>query len=334
MAPKTQSQRISARVCPEYGVGAGRHPVDAPSGRLGLRCRRHGGPLWYPRIVNRIQTGEGRVLYDFDSKVRKKLTIEDAHLDLIRRGLWKAVNREEGTASDARLDDVDVAGKTGTAQKYIEGRYRTEYRSSFVGFFPAENPKYVCLIVMDEPQVYPPYGGYVAGPIFRETAKRIAGLDNEIEKQIIEQEQRNDVWAYAPDLKGLTKNEATALLKNQRLAYSTSGNGDWIATQNPQPGTELTPKDEITLELTNAIAITDTTEMPDGYSIIPDVGGMSMRKATTLINSRGFEAEMIGSGTVYTQFPRPGDMMKQGRTITVRGKAKALETLTTSGATE
>ncbi|MDZ7683277.1 MAG: PASTA domain-containing protein [Fodinibius sp.] len=61
---------------------------------------------------------------------------------------------------------------------------------------------------------------------------------------------------------------------------------------------------------------------------------MSMRKATVLINSRGFEIKMIGSGTVYTQFPRPGDMMKKGRTITVRGKAQALETLTTDGATE
>ncbi|MGK7371696.1 MAG: PASTA domain-containing protein, partial [Candidatus Halalkalibacterium sp. M3_1C_030] len=58
-----------------------------------------------------------------------------------------------------------------------------------------------------------------------------------------------------------------------------------------------------------------------------NVGGMSMRKASLLINSQGFEAKMIGSGTVYTQFPRPGDMMKKGRTVTVRGKAKSLETI-------
>jgi cell division protein FtsI (penicillin-binding protein 3) len=290
------------------------------------------GTMMRPYLVEKIVDGNDNTVWQH-SDVAVRQIAEESTIEKLYP-VFQDVVSDSGTAEYAQVKGLSIAGKTGTAQKFIDGRYRNEYRSSFVGFFPADDPKYVALIVLDDPDTYPPYGGITAGPIFRETAKRIAGLDNEIEKQIIEQEQRNDVWAYAPNLKGLTKNEATALLENQRLAYSTSGNGDWIATQNPQPGTKLTPKDEITLKLTNAIAITDTTELPDGYSIIPDVGGMSMRKATTLINSRGFEAEMIGSGTIYTQFPRPGDMMKQGRTITVRGKAKALETLTTSGATE
>lgn len=132
----------------------------------------------------------------------------------------------------------------------------------------------------------------------------------------------------------MTIQEAKALLNKQNLAYKLAGSGNWIKQQNPAPGSRLSPKEEITLKRSHAIAITDTTELPKGYSLIPNVGGMSMRKATVLINSRGFETKMIGSGTVYTQFPRPGDMMKKGRTVTVRGKAKALETLTANKTTE
>ncbi len=285
----------------------------------------NGGQMMRPYLVEKmVDNNENTVWQHRDVTVRKvaeKSTIEKLY------PIFRDVVSDSGTAEYAQVKGLSIGGKTGTAQKYIDGRYQNEYRSSFVGYFPEENPKYVCLILLDDPDTYPPYGGITAGPIFRETANRIAGLDNEIEKHIIEQEIDNNFLAYTPDLKGLTKDEAKTLLKKQNLAYDLNGNGDWVSQQSPKPGTTLSPEDEITLELSQAIAVTDTTELPDGYSVIPNVGGLSMRKATLLINSRGFEAKMIGSGTVYTQFPRPGDMMKQGRTVTVRGKAKALETL-------
>lgn len=292
----------------------------------------NGGKMMRPYLVEKIVDSNDNIVRKHSNvpvrQIAERSTIEKLY------PVFRDVVSDSGTAELAQVKGLSIAGKTGTAQKLINGRYRNEYRSSFVGFFPAEDPKYVCLIVLDDPDTYPPYGGITAGPIFRETAKRIAGLDNEIEKQIIEQESDSDVWAYAPDVKGLTKDEAEALLDKQHLAYKLSGNGDWIKSQTPKAGTKLTSKEKITLELSHAIAVADTSEVPDGYSVIPDVGGMSMRKANVLINSRGFEAKMIGSGTVYTQFPRPGDMMKLGRTVTVRGKAKALETLTANGTTE
>ena len=292
----------------------------------------NGGKMMRPYLVDKIVDSSDEVVWQHNDvavrRIADRETIEKLY------PVFRDVVSDSGTAHKAQVRGLPIAGKTGTAQKYIDGRYRNEYRSSFVGFFPAQDPKYVCLIVLDDPDVYPPYGGQTAGPIFEQTAKRIAGLDNEIEKQIIEREQDTNTWAYAPELQGLTKKEAEALLENQQLAYSLQGSGDWITKQSPKPGTELSPEDEITLELSNTIAIADTTELPDGYSVIPDVGGLSMRKATLLINSRGFEAKMIGSGTVYTQFPRAGDMMKKGRTITVRGKAKAMGTLTSNGTTE
>lgn len=284
------------------------------------------GKMMRPYLVEKIVDGQNNVTSQHNKvmvrQIAKKSTLDKLY------PIFRDVVSDSGTAQYAQVEGLSIIGKTGTAQKYIGGQYRNKYRSSFVGFFPAEKPKYVCLVILDNPNTYPPYGGVTAGPIFRASAKRIAGLDNEIEKNIIENETRYDNWAHTPSLEGLRKKEGEILLKSQNLAYEITGSGDWITKQKPGAGTELTQEEEITIELSHTISAKDTTEVPDGYAIIPDVGGMSMRKATVLINSRGFEIKMNGSGTVYTQFPRPGDRMKQGRTITVRGKAKPLETLT------
>ena len=282
------------------------------------------GTMMRPYLVEKVTDAHDNVISKHQPvKVRqiaKKQTLEKLY------PVFEDVVSDSGTAEWAQVKGLQIAGKTGTAQKVIDGQYRYKYRASFVGFFPANNPKYVCLVILDEPKTSI-YGGYTAGPIFRNTANRIAGLDNEIEKQIIEHGSEKTLWAYTPELKDRSFDEARSILNNQNLAFSTSGSGNWVIGQNPKPGSELTTKDEITLSLSNRNAAVDTTEIPDGYSIIPDVGGMSMRKASLLINSRGFEAKLIGSGTIFTQFPRAGDMMKKGRTITVRGKAKSLETI-------
>ncbi|MGD8426362.1 MAG: penicillin-binding transpeptidase domain-containing protein [Balneolaceae bacterium] len=284
------------------------------------------GTMMRPYLVQKIVDGEDNTVWKHhDTEVRQiaeKSTLKKLF------PVFKGVVSDSGTAKPAQVKGLSIAGKTGTAQKFIDGRYRTKYRSSFVGFFPAEDPKYVCLVVLDDPETYPPYGGYTAGPIFKNTAKRIAGLDNEIEKEIIKNEHQGKAWAYTPELEGLKKREAEALLDKQKLAYKVNGSGNWIVRQHPKAGSKLTPRDEITLDLSTRSTAVDTTKLPDGYSIIPNVGGMSMRKATALLNRRGFEIKMIGSGTIYTQFPRPGDMMKQGRAVTVRGKAKGINTLT------
>jgi hypothetical protein len=180
---------------------------------------------------------------------------------------------------------------------------------------------------LDDPDVYPPYGGWTAGPIFRQTAKRIAGLDDQIEKEIIKNEITSNLWTYTPDVTNLTKKEAIALLQKQRLNYSIRGNGNWIGNQSPEAGTELSPGEKITLTLSSPKTLAKTVDLPEHHSIIPDVTGMSMRKATLLINSRGFEVKIIGSGTVHKQFPDPGSMMKQGEAVLIRGLAESLEAI-------
>ncbi|HYW34812.1 MAG TPA: PASTA domain-containing protein, partial [Balneolaceae bacterium] len=71
----------------------------------------------------------------------------------------------------------------------------------------------------------------------------------------------------------------------------------------------------------------DTAGASKNYAVIPKVDGMSMRKAVRLINKKGFQAKIIGSGTVYRQYPHPGDSMKKGQSVTIRGKEHSLKTL-------
>jgi cell division protein FtsI/penicillin-binding protein 2 len=90
----------------------------------------------------------------------------------------KTVVSPEGTAPKAALDHYTVAGKTGTAQKVEGGTYvHGKYVSSFIGFFPADNPEICISIVMDEPKEgY--YGGMVAGPVFKQIGERSAAYLN------------------------------------------------------------------------------------------------------------------------------------------------------------
>src|SRR5204863_3162574 len=90
----------------------------------------------------------------------------------------KTVPTHEGTAEKAGLEHYTVAGKTGTAQKVEHGEYvHGKYISSFIGFFPADNPELCISIVLDEPKEgY--YGGMVAGPVFKQIAERAASYLN------------------------------------------------------------------------------------------------------------------------------------------------------------
>jgi cell division protein FtsI (penicillin-binding protein 3) len=77
----------------------------------------------------------------------------------------------------------------------------------------------------------------------------------------------------------------------------------------------------------------DGDSIPEGYARIPDLRGFNMRKAAFILSDLGFNIQTIGSGTIYTQFPRAGDLMKKERTVTVRGKARSMEVITNLTAT-
>lgn len=132
----------------------------------------NGGWLMEPMIVSRLQQHDGRVVERYAPK-RVRQVISEATAKQMIEAL-KTVATKDGTAAEAALKNYVVAGKTGTAQKAENGGYAPgKYISSFIGFFPADNPELCISVVMDEPKEgY--YGGKVCGPVFREIAERCA----------------------------------------------------------------------------------------------------------------------------------------------------------------
>ncbi len=87
---------------------------------------------------------------------------------------------ERGTGTAARIEGFSVAAKSGTAQKALPGQGYVEgkYVSSLMGFFPADNPKFIVLVVLDEVGVEPYWGGHTAGEVFKRLAERLIDLEN------------------------------------------------------------------------------------------------------------------------------------------------------------
>jgi len=130
------------------------------------------GCLMAPMLVSRLQERDGRVVERYAPQRLRQVISPAASKQMVEA--LKMVVLKGGTAPEAALKNYVVAGKTGTAQKAENGAYASgKFTSSFIGFFPADNPQVCISVVMDEPKEgY--YGGKVCGPVFRDIAERVA----------------------------------------------------------------------------------------------------------------------------------------------------------------
>jgi len=283
------------------------------------------GYLMKPYVVESIKDEYGNVIQSNQPKRVRRVASEETIRKIIP--LFESAVSDSGTAVWASIDGLRIAGKTGTAQKFIDGQYRAQYRASFVGFFPVEDPKYVIYVLLDEPRTSI-FGGFTAGSIFKEVANRVSGLGNTIPRSVLNGDLADQNNVVAPKLNGLDPATAKTILRNQRIPYRSVGSGDFVAEQYPAPGSEFERNTILEIRLADSKA----DSIPDGFARIPDLRDMSMRQATYLLMSRGLHIESVGSGTIYTQFPRAGDLMQKGRTVTVRGRARSMNSSTSIAA--
>ena len=215
----------------------------------------NGGSLMEPRVVRAV--------------------IRDGHrLPVPRRALRRVVNPEtalelanimeavveRGTGTKSRVAGYSVAGKTGTAQKVVNGRYsNTDYNVSFVGFVPTRQPTYTIVVVVDSPHGVPPYGGTVAAPIFSriaDAALRHGGVSPSVDPappilvtgdgpRLPEPAPTPAIVSIShpgpsgvsvvPDLRGLSGREAVRTLARLGLSVRMHGSGA-VVRQSPEPG--------------------------------------------------------------------------------------------------
>lgn len=280
------------------------------------------GRMMRPYLVERIENKNGQIIKEHEPAQIRKIARTSTLKKLLP--VFESVVADSGTGDLAQVEGLRIAGKTGTAKKVVNGRYTNRYRSSFVGFFPIDDPKYVCLILLDEPKTTG-YGGVTAGPIFKNIALRIAGLDSDIQQNMAPDKSTEPQMVKVPFLKGMTLAQAKEILSQMALNYDIDGKKGYITLQEPEAGTEILPGREISLTLSETYATADSAKVKEGYAEVPDLIGMNMRKAHNLLLDSGLKTELIGSGTVFAQYPKAGASLRKGYTVTVRGKGRSLE---------
>jgi cell division protein FtsI/penicillin-binding protein 2 len=139
---------------------------------LAMAAIANGGEWVAPRLLREVRFSDGTVLPLGSERSRKVLSADTA--DELKRMLARVVETG-GTATGAAIDGYQVAGKTGTARKLVDGRYsRQHHFASFSGFFPAKDPRVVITVMVDDPTAgRSSYGGAVAGPTFRTIGERL-----------------------------------------------------------------------------------------------------------------------------------------------------------------
>jgi len=148
----------------------------------------NGGTVYYPRLVEKVVTQDGTVLLQEPAKVRADLKTDAgltaADIERVRRGMWEVVNEGGGTGGRARSKDIQVAGKTGTAQNWIvrDGRRVQDNLVWFVSFAPYDNPKYAICVMVEGGEA----GGRVAAPIAGEIYKQALAIESGAEEVKIE----------------------------------------------------------------------------------------------------------------------------------------------------
>ncbi|MBE2213888.1 MAG: penicillin-binding protein 2 [Opitutaceae bacterium] len=133
----------------------------------------NGGVLMRPQVVRRIEDKDGVIVHEF-SPVQRRRVVRPETAELMQRLLVGVVS-PKGTAPRAVIPGYEVAGKTGTTQKIIDGRYSSSHHvGSFVGFFPASRPRLVISVIIDDARLNgTAYGATVAGPSFKVIAEQL-----------------------------------------------------------------------------------------------------------------------------------------------------------------
>ncbi|MCC6549796.1 MAG: transpeptidase family protein [Ignavibacteriaceae bacterium] len=211
----------------------------------------NGGKLYEPRIVKSLLNPDGSIDTVYQVKEIRQVFTEKTSA-IMRNLLIRAV--ENGTGHKAAIEGIRIGGKTGTSRSLIDGKYSTEkHNSSFVGFFPAENPEYIILVVAESDGRAAYTGGDLAAPLFKEIARKIIEkrphlIDGNVNPAPKEEEQvqfafaKNEITAseyipmkeageikirktVLPDLTGLSVRQALQICGEMKLQFQVNGHG-------------------------------------------------------------------------------------------------------------
>ncbi|MGI9548144.1 MAG: penicillin-binding protein [Flavobacteriaceae bacterium] len=224
----------------------------------------NGGELLKPRLIKEVREWN-KTIYRFEKEVIDPSICSEETISKVQNLLKNVVEKENGTGHKLYSPNFSMAGKTGTAQKnYVtKDPDKLRYISTFAGYFPAEDPKYSCIVVIHEPdKSVGYYGADVSGPVFKSIARKIYAnnplveevaalepnnivLDTEYKRYFLDAQKAHQT---VPNLKGMCGMDAIALLENLGIEVEVIGNGK-VKKQSVNQGTSLARVKRIVLEL-------------------------------------------------------------------------------------
>lgn len=219
-----------------FGQGVSVTPIQQVTA---LSAAINGGTLYKPFIVKElIDQSTGKVLMN-NTPVEKKQVISEETSKKVREALETVV--AQGTGGKAFVEGYRVGGKTGTAQKAVDGKYlQGNYIVSFIGFAPADNPQIVVYVAVDNPKGTVQFGGVVAAPIVGniiEDSLLVLGVpksESQVDKKVV---WPDTPMVEVPELVGISKLELQEMMVN--LNIDSSGEGDIVIKQTPEAGVKL-----------------------------------------------------------------------------------------------
>lgn len=257
------------------------------------------GTMVKPKFVKEIRN-RGKVEKVIETEVIDPSICSQSTLAKAKILLEGVVQR--GTATNVNHADYQIAGKTGTAQiNYVDRTQRMKYQASFCGYFPADNPKYSGIVVINNPTKWVYYASYVAAPVFKEVADKVYATEIEIHKELAQ-----DTAMMAEDLTklpwsktGHQKDLVSTLRKLEIKATSQNTSSYWV---DPEAGSD-------TMQL---------VEKKMDQQVIPRVVGMGASDAVFLLENMGLKVKLEGSGVIVQQSILPGTRVTKNREIVLR----------------
>lgn len=247
----------------------------------------NGGKMVKPMIVQAI--ARGNVLEKkFETEVIRKSIASEKTIKQLQVLLQGVV--DNGTAKNIHNTAYKIAGKTGTAQKLIDGKYSKLYYTSFAGYFPADNPKYSAIVVIDSPNGLAAYGGGVAAPVFREISDKIYAQDLEINLKSQPKTQfTNTSSDEFPFIQAGKVDELQLLCNKFGISnhYNNEGDENWVKSSVSNKSIQWKA---------------NKVEAPT----VPDVNGLSLRDALYVLENKGLRVVYQGKGRVRDQSLSPG----------------------------
>ena len=255
------------------------------------------GKMMRPRFVTEILRN-GAVVKSFGTDVIINTIASRSTIRKAQKMMEGVV--EHGTATNLKNADYKIAGKTGTAQ-IAQNKYgyrqgpRMSYQASFVGYFPAENPLYSCIVVVNAPSNGVYYGNIVAGSVFKEISDKVYATT--FFRDYKAEHEKGELVA-APEAGNGYRSDINRVLGDLDVRYKRTSKDDWVATRESGDTIRLVGVDLKT-------------------GLVPDVRGMSLRDAFYLLENSGLKVQYSGKGRVLRQSPEHGARVYEGSVVSL-----------------